>query len=61
VSFQPGEGITKIALSVEGRVPGMDEQQFRQAAEQAKENCPVSNALAAVPQIDLDASLSESG
>src|SRR5919197_1348318 len=42
VTFQPGEGITKIALSVEGRVPGMDDQQFRQAAEEAKENCPVS-------------------
>jgi osmotically inducible protein OsmC len=35
----------------------MDEQQFRQAAEQAKENCPVSKALAAVPEITLDASL----
>jgi osmotically inducible protein OsmC len=57
VTFQPGEGITKIALAVAGRVPGMDEQQFRQAAEQAKENCPVSKALAAVPEITLDASL----
>src|ERR671929_1492429 len=54
VTFQPGEGITKIALTVEGRVPGMDEQQFRQAAEQAKENCPVSKALAGVPEITLD-------
>ena len=57
VTFQPGEGITKIALTVEGRVPGMDEQQFQQAAEQAKENCPVSKALAAVPEITLDARL----
>src|SRR5919109_2424013 len=57
VTFQPGEGITKIALSVEGRVPGMDEQAFRDAAEQAKENCPVSKALAGVPEITLDASL----
>ena len=57
VTFQPGEGITKIALAVEGRVPGVDDQQFRQAAEEAKENCPVSKALAAVPEITLDARL----
>jgi osmotically inducible protein OsmC len=57
VTFQPGEGITKIALSVEGRVPGIDENAFRSAAEQAKENCPVSKALASVPEITLDAHL----
>jgi lipoyl-dependent peroxiredoxin len=57
VTFQPGEGITKIALSVAGRVPGMDEQEFRQAAEEAKDNCPVSKALAGVPDITLDARL----
>jgi osmotically inducible protein OsmC len=58
VTFQPGEGITKIALAVEGRVPGMDAEQFRQAAEQAKENCPVSKALAGVPEITIAATLS---
>jgi osmotically inducible protein OsmC len=58
VTFQPGEGITKIALSVEGRVPGIDEDAFKRAAEQAKENCPVSTALASVPEITLDARLS---
>jgi osmotically inducible protein OsmC len=57
VTFQPGEGITKIALSVEGRVPGMDDDAFRSAAETAKENCPVSKALASVPEITLDARL----
>jgi lipoyl-dependent peroxiredoxin len=57
VTFQPGEGITKIALAVEGRVPGMDERQFRQAAEQAKENCPVSKALTGVPEMTLAAKL----
>ena|SRR5436190_2535824 len=57
VTFQPPEGITKIALSVEGRVPGVDEEQFHRAAEQAKENCPVSKALASVPEITLQASL----
>jgi osmotically inducible protein OsmC len=57
VTFQPGEGITKIALAVEGRVPGIEEQAFRDAAETAKENCPVSKALAGVPEITLDAHL----
>src|SRR6266702_2543711 len=44
VTFQPGEGITKIALTVDGRVPGIDDDAFRRAAEDAKENCPVSKA-----------------
>ena len=57
VTFQPGEGITKVALEVVGRVPGMDEAEFEQASEQAKENCPVSKALAGVPEIGLTARL----
>ena len=57
VTFQPGEGITKIELEVVGRVPGMDSSEFEQAAEQAKENCPVSKALASVPEIGLTARL----
>ena len=57
VTFQPGEGITKIALTVEGQVPAIDADAFRVAAEQAKENCPVSKALASVPEITLDARL----
>jgi osmotically inducible protein OsmC len=57
VTFQPGEGITKIALDVVGRVPGMDEDAFKQAAEQAKENCPVSKALESVPEISVTARL----
>lgn len=57
VTFQPGEGITKIALAVAGRVPGMEQDAFRQAAEQAKENCPVSKALAGVPDVSLNATL----
>src|SRR3954462_6361559 len=46
VTFQPGEGITKIALAVAGKVPGLDDGGFQDAAETAKENCPVSKALA---------------
>jgi osmotically inducible protein OsmC len=57
VTFQPGEGITKVVLAIRGTVPGLDEEGFRAAAEDAKANCPVSQALAGVPEIALDASL----
>jgi osmotically inducible protein OsmC len=52
-----GFSITSIELTVRGEVEGLDEAGFKRAAEQAKENCPVSKALAAVPSITLDASL----
>lgn len=45
VTFQPGEGITGIHLTVEGTVPGIEEDAFVAAAEDAKKNCPVSQAL----------------
>jgi osmotically inducible protein OsmC len=54
VTFVPGEGITKIVIKVLGEVPGVDEAGFRAAAETAKENCPVSKALAGVHEILLD-------
>jgi osmotically inducible protein OsmC len=57
VTFVPGSGITKIALRVRGSVPGMNEASFLEAAEAAKVGCPVSQALAAVPEITLDAAL----
>jgi osmotically inducible protein OsmC len=57
VTFQPGEGITRIALTVDGSVSGLDEDGFRAAAQTAKENCPVSKALAGVPEISLEARL----
>ena len=57
VTFQPGEGITRISLTVRGRVPGIDAARFQEAAESAKEGCPVSKALAAVPEITLEAEL----
>ena len=57
VTFVPGTGITKVALSVRGTVPGLDADSFQAAAEAAREGCPVSQALAAVPEITLDASL----
>ena len=57
VAFVPGTGITKIALGVRGVVPGVDEAGFVAAAEDAKVGCPVSKALAAVPENTLDAAL----
>ena len=49
--------ITKIALVTVGRVPGIDAAVFAEHAAAAKAGCPVSRALAGVPEITLDASL----
>jgi osmotically inducible protein OsmC len=56
-----GEGfkITTIELNTEGEVPGIDEQTFLDAAESAKKNCPVSQALAGV-DIKLNATFVKS-
>ncbi|MFD7289651.1 OsmC family protein [Streptomyces sp. NPDC059863] len=56
VTFQPGTGITGIHLTVQGEVPGMDAADFEKAAEDAKVNCPVSQALTGTT-ITLSASL----
>ena len=63
VTFQPGEGITGIHLTVRGTVPGMSAEDFTaaaeafaEAAEGAKANCPVSKALTGT-SITLDATL----
>ena len=52
-----GFGITKIELRIRGQVDGLDDDAFRQAAEGAKENCPVSQALSGNVEITLDAAL----
>jgi len=54
-----GEGfaITKMELKIRGQVDGLDDDAFRQAAEGAKENCPVSQALSGNVEITLDAAL----
>ena len=49
VTFQAGTGITGIKLTVVGDVPGITAEEFDAAAQEAKENCPVSQALKAVP------------
>ena len=57
VTFQPGAGIIRGVLTVRGTVPGLDEAGFRDAAENAKQNCPVSKALSGIPDVALEASL----
>jgi osmotically inducible protein OsmC len=56
---QVGEGfrMTNIALSIRGEVEGIDDDAFREAAEGAKENCPVSQALKGNVEVTLDAAL----
>lgn len=56
VTFQPGTGITGIHLVVRGKVPGLSAADFEAAANEAKENCPVSKALTGTT-ITLDAAL----
>jgi lipoyl-dependent peroxiredoxin len=59
VTFDTGEGgprISHIELTTRGRVPGLDDAGFKEAAESAKANCPVSQALTGV-EISLDAAL----
>ena len=57
MTFVPGTGITKSGLQVTGTVPGIDEDAFRRAAEDAKENCPVSGALKGNVELELNATL----
>ncbi|HEY5092257.1 MAG TPA: OsmC family peroxiredoxin [Acidimicrobiales bacterium] len=49
VDFQPGVGITEIRITLSGEAENLDAAGFAAAAEEAKANCPVSKALAAVP------------
>ena len=49
VDFQPGVGITEIRITLSGEAENLDAAGFLAAAEDAKANCPVSKALAAVP------------
>ena len=55
-----GDGfrMTTMNISIRGEVDGLDEDGFRQAAEQAKENCPVSQALKGNVDVSVDAALS---
>jgi osmotically inducible protein OsmC len=57
--LKEGEGftITRIDLATVGRVPGIDQATFQEAAQVAKDNCPISKALGAVREINLEATL----
>lgn len=60
VTLRPVDGvptITKIALVTVGKVPGLEDAAFVEHAREAKAGCPVSRALAGVPEITLEASL----
>lgn len=54
-----GDGfrLTTMRITIRGQVDGLDEDAFREAAESAKENCPVSQALKGNVEVSLDASL----
>jgi osmotically inducible protein OsmC len=56
-SVSGGFKIARIDLDMEADVPGIDEAKFLEIAEGAKKNCPISQALAAVPEITLHARL----
>lgn len=56
VTFEAGKGVTGSHLLVSARVPGLSEAEFETFAKDAKENCPISKALAGVP-ITIEAEL----
>jgi osmotically inducible protein OsmC len=56
VTFQPGTGVVGSHLLVSARVPGLTEEEFQTFAEDAKANCPISQALAGIP-ITIEAEL----
>lgn len=59
VHLEDGPTIGKIVLTVRAVVPGVDADTFAEYAEEAKQKCPVSKALAGGPEIVLDAQLVE--
>ncbi len=52
-----GFKIDRIALELEAVVPGIDDAKFQALADGAKQNCPLSKALASVPEVTLKATL----
>jgi osmotically inducible protein OsmC len=56
---EAGFAITRIELSTRARVPGISDDEFQEIANAAKQGCPVSQALAGVDSIELDARLVE--
>jgi osmotically inducible protein OsmC len=56
---EDGFAIKRIELRTRASVPGIDNDHFQQHAQAAKEGCPVSQAMAAVESIELDAQLAD--
>lgn len=57
VTFVPGEGVRSSRLTVEGRVPGLDQAGFEEAARDAGESCPISQALKGNIEVVVEATL----
>jgi osmotically inducible protein OsmC len=57
VDFVPGEGVKSSHIVVHGRVAGIDQSRFEEAAKSAGENCPISGALKGNVEISVDATL----
>ena len=57
VTFVPGEGVKSSRFVVRGRVPGIDEAAFQEAANGAGQNCPISQALKGNIEITVEATL----
>jgi lipoyl-dependent peroxiredoxin len=60
VGFEPGEGVTSSHITVRGRVPGIDQDAFSEAARGASEGCPISGALKGNIEISVEATLESS-
>lgn len=57
VTFVAGEGVKSSHIAVRGRVPGIDQAAFEEAAAAAGEGCPISGAIAGNVEITVDATL----
>jgi osmotically inducible protein OsmC len=57
VEFEPGEGVRSSRIAVRGRVAGIDQEAFSEAARGAGEGCPISGALKGNIQIEVEATL----
>jgi osmotically inducible protein OsmC len=60
VHLELGDGpptVARIVLDTQARVPGIEDGEFQEVAEGAKQNCPISRALGAVPAIEVNAEL----
>jgi osmotically inducible protein OsmC len=57
VEFVPGKGISTVTLTVQGHIHGLSDDEFQRLAEEAKDGCPVSQALKGNVELKLKAAL----